>query len=1485
MTVIFMDPVKIIDFLKHYFGKENIPTKTFSQQTWLDLNIDSLALTFMICSIEKEFNITVDMKTALECPNIGAFVFCIINSKKTYPNITDTLSSTIDTYPLTPQQIAIYVASIKSKNPCLYNIPLRIALPQNINYQKLRDGLSSLIAHHPELCVKVDTSHIVQPQMISYDFPIAVQELGDTEISSFFHPFNLSQGPLARFGLTNNYLLIDIHHILVDGRSIYLLMKELNAFLLGTPYSFSQISYSNYAKKLYDDRSNNNFQEANSYFQTVLAHGNSVRLLDFNNKQHLPGLSLFFNHVINKSLLQTIKSSFELSNTMLYFLVFCIVLIRYSHQDHLLSSITLMNRSGIFMNTIGMFVNTLPICIPSTDNLLQFIQEIKSSILNLFKYQNTPLYDALHNSNITSNQINTSFIYQGSGYYTFEINGSFCKNEWVELNSSKFDLTFEITETNTGYLLRIEYSPDLVSFETINLMQKSYRRIFNQLLTCKKVSEIEIFPTTPKQVYCSVPTQIHSLKCVHQLYSEFARGNHKTALIFRNMTFSYDQLEQYSNSLAAFLQNQYSVKSGDIVPIITNRCWEIIPAILAVMKIGAAYLLIDYTCPLLRKKQILDDINVKIILMKDASIPTEYNYLNLSDTSIWSYNKAPIIATNPDFLCYVVYTSGTTGKPKGIKISHRNLSNYCSSKTGSIFSKCFSNSIKSIVSVTNYAFDIFITESVFALLHQIVIYMTSDEEVNNPIALSNLVKQHHIESIQTTPSKMLLYCGNHENLSFLSCFKAIILGGEPFNTSLLKLIRSHSEAKVFNVYGPAETTVWVTCKELSNHEDISKISIGKPLYGTDIFIVSPENEICPFGIPGEICIEGANVGEGYIGTNFDSKSSFEMLSTVPKRTIYHTGDIGYIDTSGDIFFLGRNDSQIKLNGQRVELKEIEQCLCSISPITNAVVIVKEHLGKQILIAYYVSQTVLNSNFLKRTLQKKLMNYMLPSYYIHLDSLPLSANGKLDINSLPDCLSLSSNNSRSIARSEIVHDLHSIVYQIVCNCIKVNELNTDENIFDKGADSLSLFDLVASLSSVGLFIDIQSILDHPSVNGIISTLQNKFSKPIFTATPNQKYDFLLKNQVGGTVSIPIKSILITGVTGFLGAHILYELIHSSVQRIFCIVRPLENICAEIRLLNILQYYFPHSNFTAIPEKITILTGDITNYNLINILPSHVDFVIHCAATVNHFGSFGSYQSINIDSTKRLLHYAKQVDAVFVYISSISISGNSSLRFSNSDLPPFDETCFANGQMLDNNYVLSKYYCEKAILDSIQDGCKVKIIRIGNLTNRYNDLCFQPNYQTNAFLCRLRAMTELHYIPESWLNKTIDFSPVDEVSKAIVKICFHYEPDFYIYHVFPNPSITYNQLIDVLSSFSISVIPVPMNTFKEKLFNGFSNRKGKLIKYFVGIMDSDGNFQISNAITVSNKRTLQFLKKIQYKWSLLDEQYLADYISYFKKLNLF
>ena len=138
-----------------------------------------------------------------------------------------------------------------------------------------------------------------------------------------------------------------------------------------------------------------------------------------------------------------------------------------------------------------------------------------------------------------------------------------------------------------------------------------------------------------------------------------------------------------------------------------------------------------------------------------------------------------------------------------------------------------------------------------------------------------------------------------------------------------------------------------------------------------------------------------------------------------------------------------------------------------------------------------------------------MNYMLPSYYIHLDSLPLSANGKLDINSLPDCLSLSSNNSRSIARSEIVHDLRSIVYKIVCNCIKANELNTDENIFDKGADSLSLFDLVASLSSVGLFIDIQSILDHPSVNGIISTLQNKFSKPIFTATPNKKYDFLLK----------------------------------------------------------------------------------------------------------------------------------------------------------------------------------------------------------------------------------------------------------------------------------------------------------------------------------------------------------------------------------------
>ena len=1446
-----------------------------------NIGLDSFLAVQLICDVEDYFNIYISLKDILQSTSINEIINAISKGK---PDKRENFSKEgINKYPLTAQQMAIYIASIKAKGNCLYNIPVKLVLPENINLIKLEQSIKKLLEAHSELNVELqeEGGRLYFKQSLSV---IKLEKyFGQNDVNIFFRPFDLNNPPFIRIGLSEKYLLMDFHHIIIDGKSIHILLKELDELYQGKSLKKHEVQYSDYAKMIYKYAMRDGFKEASQYFATSLHGGKRVSLQDINGNVDSAsnGKSCLYHFGSDvKKCIKLIKDKYNLTNTMVFLGVYCIILKKYTNQNDLLTSVTLMNRLyKEVLNTVGMFVNTLPVKIPDEDDLYDFMSAIKEEVLNLYTFQEVPLMEAIKEADIKSTDINTSFIYQADGINKFYFNNQLCNAEWVELNVSKFDLTFEITEEVNGYTLRIEYCIDKFSQELIDSMRVSYEKVILQILKAKTISELHLYDidysVSSLLNYCN-NSAFNPPKCVHQLFTNVAYNNPKTAIVFEDTLLTYEQVEKYSNSLAYYLQVNEKTKADMIIPVIAERSWEVIVAMLAILKVGCAFVLIEPHCPEHRKEKILSEIKARIIITKGYETSGKYRNIRLEEKRIWFNTNMPQIVAKPNGMCYLIYTSGSTGRPKGIMISHKNVVNYCSKNKYGLWERCFGEELYKIISVTNISFDIFITESLFALLNGMTIYMTSKLSINNPKMFDELICKHKIQILQTTPSKMKLYLMDKNHLEYLQYLKVILLGGERVTESIYLKLREKTNAKIFNVYGPAETTVWVTCKELKEND----VNIGTPLANNNVYIMSDKLEICPIGVAGEICIAGENVGIGYFHNQELTKQRFKQNPYKKGEIIYLTGDIGKRNRKGEIEYIGRKDNQIKLNGLRIELEEIEEIMSKIDGVISVAVKLETDGGRDFLVAFYVAETTIHYREWHKKLEKYLMSYMIPSYFVKIDSLPISSNGKIDRKNLPK---FNVENMHNEIINKPSNTIEERVSQEICKLLKVSQIDTKDNILELGMDSLTIMQLAAILDAEGLYLDIQNIIEYPTIEGISNIIQQKIEAEKFFAKADDKIDMLLDSQHNEKQNRELGTILLTGVTGFLGIHIMKSLIDSGIKKIICPIRKKDED-VHIKFQKIVQYYFPSFKLENIKEKICLVECDLEKDNLNNILPNSINTVIHAAAQVKHFGQYTEFYRTNVEVTNKLLKYAKRNNAFFVYISTVSVSGNSSLTYEGSKKIIYTEKNLGIGQEIDNIYAQTKYEAEKLVLNAVLDGESCIIIRVGNLTNRRCDLKFQRNYKDNAFLSRLRAIILLGYLPECWLEESLEFSPVDEVANAITIICKTGGTKQIVYHVYNQYTLTFRKLLLVFNELGIKMIPISSEMFKEKLFDySEKNTKSRVLQALIGIMDKKGNFKLSNCIEVNNFVTSTFLKEQGFEWKQIDEDYLKKYFEYFIRLN--
>ncbi|MDD4644301.1 MAG: amino acid adenylation domain-containing protein, partial [Bacilli bacterium] len=802
-------------------------------------------------------------------------------------------------------------------------------------------------------------------------------------------------------------------------------------------------------------------------------------------------------------------------------------------------------------DTAGMFINTLPllISIDSNTNFKTFSSDVSIECMSLLRHQKYP-YDLLLKNirskyNNSENLYDIVLSYQNSKMEKKATDDHY-STRWHFNQHQVNSLTIHINDRDDDGQLIIDYDfhEDMYSVKEIEFLHTHMLSLLWHALDnpFKSINKIDMLPESEKfkvlYDFNNTKSAYKRDKTIHQLFEEqVERTPESIALVFEDTTMTYKELNRKANQLAYALSER-GLQPQEIVGIMVNRSIEMIIGILATLKLGCAYLPIDPNFPVHRIKYILDDSNSKILLsQKDLITKKEYesDYIDLFDKSIYQGNSANLcILCKESDLAYIIYTSGSSGNPKGVELTHRGLSNFVFSMKKLLEFK----SEKTIVSITTISFDIFIFETLLPLTQGLKIIIANNDESKTPHLLSNLIMKHNVNIIQTTPSVMSFIL---DNLSDHSCFESItdiVIGGEKFPNLLLDKLKTSTNAKIYNGYGPSETTIYSTFKDLTN---TSKINIGVPIPNTFVYILDDNKNLVPIGVYGELYIGGDGVGQGYLNNSRLTSEKFIMNPFRPEEIIYKTGDIARWFPAGEIEYLGRKDFQVKIRGLRIELEEIEKELLKINGINNATVSVRQSNDTidNYLCAYYTSEKELSVQEIRNHLLDKLPNYMVPHFFNRIDNIPLTANGKVDKIRLPNISVTETVNKHYTPPRNRIDSCLVMLWKGILN---VDNIGIDSNFFELGGDSLKAIQLQVRLIQYGWNLTTQDIykyntirklsdkitkLDcsslHQSKSSIAMAQPNFPTKHVFTDLRIEKASF--------------NNVLLTGATGFLGIHIL------------------------------------------------------------------------------------------------------------------------------------------------------------------------------------------------------------------------------------------------------------------------------------------------------------------------------------------------------------
>ncbi|MCY1078721.1 non-ribosomal peptide synthetase [Archangium lansingense] len=1112
-------------------------TQVSALDDFFELGGHSLLATRLVSRIRSSFEVELPLRALFEASTLSALsqrldAALLAGQGVSLPPLTR--APRTDALPLSFAQQRLWFLDQLEPGSSAYNMPAALRLSGSLHVSSLQRSLSELLRRHESLRTSFRDTDGQPTQLISpaeaFSLPVvdlsahASQEAETRRLAEqdARAPFDLSRGPMLRATLvrlsdSEHVLLLNMHHIASDGWSMGVLVREVaalyEAFCAGRPSPLPElpVQYADY-----------------SVWQRSWLQGEALDAQLAWWRKHLEGAPAMLELPTDRprpaarsyrGAVQMVTLSRELSESlralgrregvtpfMLLLAAFQVLLSRYSGQDDIsVGSPIAGRRVAELEGLIGFFVNTLVLRtrLSGGSSFREVLARVKESTLGAFAHQDIP-FEKLVEELSPERSLGHSPLFQVMFALAnvptgeFQLPGLTLRQEEQGSTTTKFDLSFTLGESPDGFGGTLTYNTDLFDAATAARMMRHFQVLLETIAARPDTAlrEIPLLTSEERQQvlvdWNDTRAEFPREATLHSLVQAQARRTPEaTALVSESGSLTYRQLTEASTRLALHLRS-LGVGPGTHVALCLERSLELLVSLLAIIEAGAAWVPLDPEYPSERLAFMLEDSGAKLLLTRSAllqALPsTQAQVLRLD--SLDALNALPPPpqgttlpqpeATRP---AYVIYTSGSTGRPKGVQVAHRSAVNHLHWRQR----EYPMGPQDAFLQKASFSFDISVWEMFAPLLAGARLVLARPGGQRDPEYLVQTVIRHGITHLHFGPAPLSAFLQTTD-IEGCQSLRFVFCGGEPLTHELHARFLSKLSAQLVHQYGPTEACIDCTAWVCPSHA-VSTLPIGRPISNTQAYVVDASLQPVPVGVPGELLIGGEGVALGYLGRPELTSERFitDPFSTTPGARLYRTGDKVRWLADGTIEYLGRFDSQVKLRGFRIELGELESVLLQHASVRQAVALVREDAPGDRRLVAYVTGTLSDVSELRAFLQQRLPEYMVPSAIVHLETLPLNPNGKVERKALP--VPEASALSRKVSRAPSTEAERALA-AIWAEVLRVESVGAEEDFFSLGGHSLLATQVISRIrSSLGVELPLRTLFEAPTVAGLAERVQS------------------------------------------------------------------------------------------------------------------------------------------------------------------------------------------------------------------------------------------------------------------------------------------------------------------------------------------------------------------------------------------------------------
>ena len=1457
------------------------------------VGLTSILAIKLATQIFKRFGVQLDAKLLTQGANIQTIENEILTAMlsgsatttSSAPANTDSSDNAASSAPLSYAQTGVYFDSMKNPTSTLYNTPVCLTFPVETDVETLKKAVVKAAENHPALFVQFMTNETGVVQVIGdRDTPVEVEDytMSEEEALAFRHgfvrPFNLSKDRLFRLAAIHTekalYLYCDIHHLVCDGYSYDLFIHEICDLMDGKEIEPEMCSYNQFVTEQKAAEQSKAFAEAAEFFKKSLGEVEEITELapDLTNPRPQGENGRVWAPIVWDDAEQLAKQQGVKPSAVLLSAVFY-SLARFSGNDHVCITTISNGRSNLKVaNTMGMFVNTLALSSKiGSQTVQEFLHESADTFEQTLAHENYPFARIAADFGLKADIM---FAYQVGVLSDYRVGGKkVLADETMELNVPKFKIAFYITDEGGEPIVSIEYDNGQYSEAMMQSLAQSVSNVVSAFAAAadKPLRSISLMDGNGVNLLDSFNQTAVDYDNTQTIISLFRRQVAETpdnlAVVYHDVRLTYKEVDEKTDAIAALIQSKVESGKENVVSILIGRSEWMVLASLGVLKAGCAYQPLDPSYPTERLNFMMQDADAKLLIAEEELLEKVSEYqgpvLLTKDLVQCDAVLQQPAEPKPEDLFILLYTSGSTGNPKGCQLEHRNLVCFCH-----WFQRYYGlKPGDKVAAYASYGFDACMMDMYPALTCGAAVVIVGDDiRLNLPDLNVYFNEEGVTHSFMTTQvgCQFAMNCDNH-SLRHLS------VGGE----KILPLTPP-TAYQLHNGYGPTECTIFTTTYPLTEFEQ--NAPIGKPLDNLQLYIVDKDMNRLPLGTAGEMLVSGPQVSRGYL--NLPEKTADTYIQWNGKRC-YRTGDVVRYLADGNIQFVGRRDGQVKIRGFRIELKEVESVIREFPGISDATVQAFDYPnGGKFIAAYLVSDQQIDIQALNAFIRDRKPPYMVPAATMQIPSIPLNQNQKVNRRALP-APQIQVEEHDFVAP---VGDVEKLFCDIFAGILSMDKVGATDNFFGMGGTSLMVTKVIIEADKAGHHVAYGDVFNHPTPR-LLAQFVGGTAPETEADTEVESFDYsgidaiLQRNTIETFLKgerQQLGNVLLTGATGYLGIHVLRELIDSDATTITCVVRGKDQASAEHRLKNLMFYYFERSFKEIFGSRLFVVNGDVTE-DMSGILPDGhpaIQTVFNCAANVKHFSKGTDIEDVNIGGAQRCVDFCLNTGARLVHISTTSVGEIWIVRNDGEQIPMLDERKLWFGQFLDNRYIHSKFLAERLVLDAVaHHGLSGKVIRVGNLAPRSYDGEFQANFNSNSYMGRLKVFHTLGCCPYDGYDEYTEMSPINETAKAVVLLAST-PKECNLFQAFNNHTELLGDVLLLMKKVGREMRFVEDDEFQQAIeLAGQDPEKAKLLSAMLAYQDM-AHGQKAAIIERDNRYTCSVLHRLGFHWSDTSSEYIVQ-----------